>query len=199
LSPTSAYWEPPVTSELDEIDQLIQEASQLFLDSSIWEEFVPKVRDDHGDNHPAVGKAPHPAAHLLIRFRIRGAPVARSGTTWTFAQEAVNLTRGPRHSARQHIPFLHQEFVDMIRKGQWTLLPARLVLNELQLRLSPLGVVISLESTTINWLYPLMSACSLARHCGECSGNSNRLIFIWGLCIYPRSTLPTGFTVSGFE
>jgi hypothetical protein len=125
--------------------------------------------------------------------------VARSGTTWTFAQEAVNLTRGPRHSARQHIPFLHQEFVDMIRKGQWTLLPARLVLNELQLRLSPLGVVISLESTTINWLYPLMSACSLARHCGECSGNSNRLIFIWGLCIYPRSTLPTGFTVSGFE
>jgi hypothetical protein len=29
----------------------------------------------------------------------------------------------------------------MIRKGQWTLLPARLVLNELQLRLSPLGVV----------------------------------------------------------
>jgi hypothetical protein len=29
----------------------------------------------------------------------------------------------------------------MIRKGQWTLLPARLVLNEVQLRLSPLGVV----------------------------------------------------------
>jgi hypothetical protein len=29
----------------------------------------------------------------------------------------------------------------MIRKGQWTLLPARLVLNDLQLQLSPLGVV----------------------------------------------------------
>jgi hypothetical protein len=29
----------------------------------------------------------------------------------------------------------------MIRKGQCTLLPARLVLNELQLRLIPLGVV----------------------------------------------------------
>jgi hypothetical protein len=29
----------------------------------------------------------------------------------------------------------------MIRKGQWTIFPARLVLNELQFRLSPLGVV----------------------------------------------------------
>jgi hypothetical protein len=28
----------------------------------------------------------------------------------------------------------------MIRKGQWTLLPALLVLNDLQLRLSPLGL-----------------------------------------------------------
>jgi hypothetical protein len=67
--------------------------------------------------------------------------VACSGTPWSFAQKAAALTRDPHQSARQHIPFLRQEFLDMIRKGQWTLLPAKLVLNELQLRLSPLGVV----------------------------------------------------------
>jgi hypothetical protein len=53
----------------------------------------------------------------------------------------VALTRGPNQSVRQDIPFLCQEFVDMIRKGQWALLPARLVLHELQLRMAPLGVV----------------------------------------------------------
>jgi hypothetical protein len=67
--------------------------------------------------------------------------VACSGTPWSFAQKAEALTRSPHQSALQHIPFICQEFVDMIRKGQWTLLPARLVLDDLQLRLSPLGVV----------------------------------------------------------
>jgi hypothetical protein len=66
--------------------------------------------------------------------------VAFSGNPWSFAQKAAALTRGPHQSALLHIPFLRQEFVDMIRKGQGTLLPAQLVLNDLQLRLSPLGV-----------------------------------------------------------
>jgi hypothetical protein len=67
--------------------------------------------------------------------------VACSGNPWSFAQKAAALTRGPHQSALHHISFLRQEFVDMIRKGQWNLLPARLVLDDLQLRLSPLGVV----------------------------------------------------------
>jgi hypothetical protein len=40
-----------------------------------------------------------------------------------------------------HTDFLCEEFVDMIHKGQWVLLPARLVLDEKNLRLSLLGVV----------------------------------------------------------
>jgi hypothetical protein len=88
-----------------------------------------------------VGKVPHPAAHLLNRFRIGGAPVSCSGTLWSFARKAAALTRGPHRSVKQHIPFLRQEFVDVIRKGYCTLSHARLVLNELQLRLSPFGVV----------------------------------------------------------
>jgi hypothetical protein len=122
---------PPTVPEPDKLDHLIQNASQLFSEISTWDEFVPKVRYARGDFHPEVGKVPRPAAHLLNRFRIGGAPVACSGTPWSFTQKAAALTRGPRQSAKHHVPFLWQEFVDMIRKGQWTILPSRLVLNEL--------------------------------------------------------------------
>jgi hypothetical protein len=147
LSPTSVCWEPPAVRqkpparEPDELDRLVQEAAELYNTSDSWDDFVPKVRDSRGDFHQHVGKIAHPAAHLLNRFRLGGAPVTCKGTPWTFAQKAAALFRGPHQSANLHIPFLRQEFVDMIRKGQWTLLPARLVLDELQLRLSPLGVV----------------------------------------------------------
>jgi hypothetical protein len=39
------------------------------------------------------------------------------------------------------VDFLCGEFIDMIKKGHWILLPATLVLNNRNLRLSPLGVV----------------------------------------------------------
>jgi hypothetical protein len=39
------------------------------------------------------------------------------------------------------VDFLCGEFVDMIQKGQWILLPSKLLLNNRNLRLSPLGVV----------------------------------------------------------
>jgi hypothetical protein len=64
LSPTSALWHPlapKVTQDapLDEVDTLIQEASNLF-------------QRTRGDFHPDVGKVPHPAAHLINCFRIAG-------------------------------------------------------------------------------------------------------------------------------
>jgi hypothetical protein len=141
LSPTAVCWNPTSTKRFDELDALVNAAAELFVNSASWNDFVPKVRDSRGDFNPLVEKIPHPSAHLLNRFRINGAPVACKGLPWSFAQKAAALTRGPHQSARKHVPFLRQEFVDIIRKGQWTLLPARLVLNDLQLRLSPLGVV----------------------------------------------------------
>jgi hypothetical protein len=131
----------PVAPELDKLDHIIQEASQLFLNSYSWKEFVPRVSDARGDFHPSVGKVHHPSAHLLNQFRIRGAPMVCRSTPWTFVQKATALTHGPHQSARQHTHFLHQNFVNMLRNGQSTLCPARLVLNELQLCLSSLGVV----------------------------------------------------------
>jgi hypothetical protein len=97
---TSVCWEPPVAPELDDLDQLIQEPSQLLLNSYSCEELVLKVCDARGDFHPSVGSAPHLSAHSLNRFRIGGASVVCSGTPWTFTHKVVALTRGHHQSAR---------------------------------------------------------------------------------------------------
>jgi hypothetical protein len=143
MSPTSACWHPHerVLAPEDELYDLVRQATAQYQASPSFEHFVKAMRDPRGDLSPQVGHIAHPASHLLNRLRCSGAPVTCQGTQWTFAQKAAALTRGPHQSASKHIPFLRQEFVDMIHKGQWTVLPARLVLHEPQLRLSPLDVV----------------------------------------------------------
>jgi hypothetical protein len=103
----------------------------MFQSSSNWDDFVPNVCDARGDFHSEVDHLPHDSAHLLNRFLRYGAPGECKGNPCTFAQKADALTRGPSQSARKHIPFLRQEFVDIIQKDRWTFLPSRLVLNEL--------------------------------------------------------------------
>ena len=56
-------------------------------------------------------------------------------------QKRNALLRGPHKSAKDHATFLQQEFASMLQKQQWTLLPAALVTELQQLRLSPLGVI----------------------------------------------------------
>jgi hypothetical protein len=53
----------------------------------------------------------------------------------------ISLKRGPHASAINHVEFLRDEFVHKTEKGQWVVLPVRLVLDKANLRLSPLGVV----------------------------------------------------------
>jgi hypothetical protein len=60
---------------------------------------------------------------------------------WNLEQKQQALKRGSHQSAKQHSGFLWEEFVDIMRKNQWVILPADLVLHEPNLRLSPLGVV----------------------------------------------------------
>jgi hypothetical protein len=60
---------------------------------------------------------------------------------WHLEQKRQALERGSHQSAKQHSGFLCEEFVDLMRKNKWVLLPADLVLHETNLRLSPLGVV----------------------------------------------------------
>jgi hypothetical protein len=72
---------------------------------------------------------------------VSGAPIATKSVPWTWQQKQEAIRRGPHQSAHQHVDFLRQEYVDMIHKGQWVLLPVRLILGEKNLKLSPLGVV----------------------------------------------------------
>jgi hypothetical protein len=66
--------------------------------------------------------------------------VATSSAPWSLQQKLSALERGSHKSAKQHVYFLCSEFIDMINKGQWILLPVTQVLNNQNLRLSPLGV-----------------------------------------------------------
>jgi hypothetical protein len=56
-------------------------------------------------------------------------------------KENTSFEQRPHASAINHVEFLRDEFVNMTDKGQWVVLPARLVLNQTNLRLSPLDVV----------------------------------------------------------
>jgi hypothetical protein len=60
---------------------------------------------------------------------------------WDDQRKRDTLQRGSHQSALKHERFLCEEFVDLVLKGQWVLLPADLVLKEPNLRISPLGVV----------------------------------------------------------
>jgi hypothetical protein len=137
-SPTEAR-DPP--HERDALDDLVRDAVETLKQSSSWEDFVARGQAPNGDLHPDVGKLPHRAAHLLNRLRVSGAPVETKSAPWTRQQKQEAIRRGPHQSAHQHVDFLRQEYVDMICKGQWVLLPARLILGEKNLKLSPLGVV----------------------------------------------------------
>ena len=51
------------------------------------------------------------------------------------------MERGARKSALQHPDLLEGEFVEMMQKGQWILLPYKSVRGLRNLRLSPLGFI----------------------------------------------------------
>ena len=125
----------------DELDGLIDQASALFERAPTWEQFASSLRGDISEFHPKVGQLPHPAAPILEELHQVGAPVMLATPEWSEGQRRSALERGPHKSAKEHIGFLRQEFTDMIHKGQWTILPARLVDGTVGFRLSPLGVV----------------------------------------------------------
>jgi hypothetical protein len=60
---------------------------------------------------------------------------------WTCQHLQGALSWGPHHSSLEYIDFLQEEFVDMINKGQWVILPAKAVLHLPDLRLYPPGIV----------------------------------------------------------
>ena len=71
----------------------------------------------------------HPARRLLRLYAHRGAPVKFATPPWNRQHLQRALSRGPHCSSLEYIDFLQEEFVDMINKGQWVILPAKAVLH----------------------------------------------------------------------
>jgi hypothetical protein len=124
-----------------DLDRLVQLSIKPYESTTTWEEFAAQYRNPTGDFHPDVKHLPHHAAHLLDTLRRSGATVGMKTEPWSRQRKDEALKRGSHQLALLHTDFLCNEFVDMIHKGQWVLLPARLIMDEKNLRLSPLGVV----------------------------------------------------------
>lgn len=127
--------EQPVPQELGE---LIRRDVEL-LSRVGWQAFV-KLRRGKGD-FASLDNVDHPARRLLLHYKHRGAPVKFSSAPWTRAQVNAAIKRGPHKSCNEYIDFLEEEFVDMIQKGQWVILPASVAKRLPGLRISPPGVV----------------------------------------------------------
>jgi hypothetical protein len=70
-----------------------------------------------------LDNVPHPAHRLLRHYKHRGAPVEFSPLPWTRQQIQRALSRGTHKSAHEYLDYLEEEFVTMINKGQWIVLP----------------------------------------------------------------------------
>ena len=103
-----------------------------------WEGFV-KSKRGRGD----IGRMEfdHPAKRLLQQYKLNGAPVKLHTKEWSKERVERAMGRGPHKSCYEHLQFLQEEFVEMIDKKQWVILPyeeARLLPG---LRISPPGCI----------------------------------------------------------
>lgn len=124
----------------DPLGKLVQQAKEEASLCPTLEDYLATIKSK-GDLQPSVQDITHPAAQLLKTLQHQGASVIMNTPQWTATRKQETLNRGPHHSAVEHSEFVREEFVDMIRKQFWTVLPATTVLNHPDLRLSPLGVV----------------------------------------------------------
>ena len=104
-----------------------------------WTRFVEqrRGRGDFSD----LTKLRHPAKSTLLQYKNQGVPVDFSTAPWLPKHQTTALERGPHKSCEDHVDFLCEEFVDMIQKGQWVVLPFSTAQTLPGLRLSPPGVV----------------------------------------------------------
>ena len=104
-----------------------------------WKEIV-NIKRSRKD-FASLDNVNHPAQSYLKCLKNQGAPVHFSTAPWSREKIDHALTRGAHKSCMGFLNFLHEEFEDMINKGQWLILPASAVKDLPGLRISPPGVV----------------------------------------------------------
>ena len=122
-----------------ELGELIRKDCEL-LSRVGWREFV-RHRRGRGDFASLDNIHDHPARSLLLHMKHRGVPVRFTSPPWSRQRVDAALKRGPHKSCLDYIDFLEEEFIDMINKGQWVILPASIACKLRNLRISPPGVV----------------------------------------------------------
>jgi hypothetical protein len=127
----------PEAENFTELGEYINRDINL-LSKMGWTKFVQhrRRRGDFSDL-----KINHPAQRLLTQMKKHGAPIQLATSPWTSAQLKTAIKRGPHRSCQEYIDFLETEFMDMIKKDQWVILPFKVAKTLPGLRISPPGVV----------------------------------------------------------
>ena len=125
---------PPISSELG---KYIQHDVNLLAKLG-WTTFIQNKRQ-RGDIAALHFK--HTAQPLLQHIKKRGIPVVLSTPPWSHTQLNQAIKRGPHRSCHHYIDFLEEEFLDMMQKNQWIILPYAIAKSIPNLCLSPPGVV----------------------------------------------------------
>ena len=104
-----------------------------------WKKFITmkKGKGDFNNLH----NLQHPAKHILQKYKTTGVPVVTSNTPLSSKDLDKAIHRGPHPSANNYANFLCGEFISMINKEQWIVLPYDDIKNIPNLRISPPGVV----------------------------------------------------------
>ena len=103
-----------------------------------WTNFVQHKR---GRGDLASLTFHHPAQPFLRHLKHNSVPVILSSPPWSNQRQLQALHRGPHRSCFAHLNFLEEEFINMIAKDQWVILPLSVAQHIPNLRLSPPGVV----------------------------------------------------------
>ena len=120
MSTTASKRRPALAPELSaDLGKCIKRDVEL-LKKLEWAKFVRRRRQ-RGDLSSLQFQ--HPARRLLADYKSRGAPVKLTTSPWSRHQLLSALDRGPHKSCYEYMDFLQDEFVDMIQKLQWVILP----------------------------------------------------------------------------
>ena len=92
-------------------------------DHCIWHRLANAYMYGVFDGHGGV-QCSRVAATLLEEYRTKGVPFVPTGEEWMQDQRDEAIKRGAHQSASLYVDFVWQEFVEMLEKKFWSVLPA---------------------------------------------------------------------------
>ena len=130
----------PQSTTTNELGKLITQHTKTLRQLG-WRGFIRSLQLPL-DTHPHLRSIPHPANIYLHNLATHGVPAPSQSPPWSRQMLQQTLRRGAHMSAQcLYKEFLHDEFLDMVRKGYWSILPFDAVCHLPHLKLSPAGVV----------------------------------------------------------